>query len=125
MEKIQTRTAEISFVEKGIVRVKFKPDTLLDKPDILENLEASSKLAGGRHCAILEINNSAGITNEALRFAGSKENARYRIANALFIKAASVQLLWNLFISFFVPTVQNKVFTVEKKAMEWLRRFLD
>lgn len=125
MENILTRTAEISFIEKGIVHVKFKPDTILDKPDILENPKASVKLTGGGHCAILEINNNAGITNEALKFAGSKANARYRIANALFIKAAAVQLLWSFFISFFAPTVQNKAFTVEKKAIEWLRGFLD
>src|SRR3972149_3180432 len=120
MKKIETRTAEISLIEKGIIRVKFKPDIKLDTDDILENLDASVNLSGGKHCAILEINNNAGITDNALKFAESKQNAQYRVANAILIKSASVKLLWSFFSGFFKPVVHNAVFINEKKAIEWL-----
>jgi len=125
MHHIETRTADISLLEKGIVRLKFKPGIILDKGDIFENLSASVKLSGGRHCAILEISKNASITNEAMIFAGSPKNAQYRIANALLIKPASVRLLWNFFSSFFKPTVHNAVFVNEQNALKWLRTHLD
>ncbi len=123
MKKIETRTAIISYVEKGIVFVKFKPNTRLDKPDIFKNMAAATKIARGRHCAILEINKNSGITDAALKYAESKDNAKNRIANALLIKSASVKLLWSFFSMFFKPTVQNQIFTSKKAALIWLRKF--
>ena len=122
MEIIHTRTADISFVETGIARLRFKPDIELDKDDILENLDVCVRLTGGRHCAILEVFENAGITEDALRFAGSRENAKYRIANALLIKTVSVKLLWSFFRISFKPHVQNRVFMNEREALTWLRK---
>ena len=121
MKILETRTAKIELVEEGIVRLRFKRDIELDKADIDDNIKASVQLTGGRHCAILEVTGSAGITDKALKFAGSKQNAKYRLANALFIRSISVKLLWNFFSYFFKPTVQNRIFTNEKEAIKWLR----
>jgi hypothetical protein len=125
MNKIDTRTAEISLVERGIVRVKFRSDIILGKNDIIENVQASVKLSGGKHCAILETSKNASINDEALRFAESPQNAQYRVANALILKSGSLKLLWHFFNSFFKPKVNNAVFVNEKKAIEWLRSFSD
>ncbi len=123
MKKKETRTATITLLEPGIVKVKFKPEIKLEKEDILANIKASVDLTGGKHCALLEIRNNAGISDDALLFAGSRENAEYRIANAIVFKATSVKLLWNFFNMFFKPTVNNKVFRNDAEALKWLRGF--
>lgn len=118
---INTRTAKISLAEEGIVMVEFKKNIVLGRADIIENINASVKLTGGKHGAILKMNHQAGITPAALRYAGSRENAKYRMVNALIIKDTSVRLLWNLFSSFSTPIVKNRIFSNEKDGLRWVR----
>lgn len=124
MEKIKTRTAEISLIEPRIVRVKFDEGIQIDAPDIFENIEASLKLTSGkRHAAVLDARSNVSITDEAMKFGASQKALEHRIATALLTRSLSVRLFGNLFNNFFRPKIQNKIFSDEKDALKWLKSF--
>ena len=125
MEKIQTRTAVISLYAKDMVWEDFKKDIQIDAADIRENIAASLKLTNGkRHTAVLDSRGrNMTITNAAMKLGASAEVTKDRIATAHLTESISRNILGNLFIKFFKPKIQNRMFSNEKEALAWLRTF--
>ena len=123
MERVITRTAEISLYEKNIVWENFKQGVQIDADDIRENIAASLKLTEGRkHSAVLDTRGrNMTITNKAMRLGASAEVTKTRFATAHLTDSAARNVIGNFFIKFFSPKIQNRMFSDEKEAIGWLR----
>ena len=123
MDKIITRTAEISLYEKNIVWEDFKQGIQIDADDIRENIAASLKLTEGRkHSAVLDARGRGlTITNKAMSLGASAEVTKDRFATAHLTNSVARNIIGNFFIKFFKPRIQNRMFSDEKEAIGWLR----
>jgi hypothetical protein len=124
MEKIETRTAVISRYRENILWQDFKPNVEIDVADIKENISACIQLVNGRkHSAVLDVRGKdVSITQKAMKYGASKEVTKYRIATAHLTSSISDRLIGNFFIKFFRPKINNKMFSNEKQAIEWLKK---
>ncbi len=127
MEKIQTRTAEISLYGKDMVWEDFKPGVEIDAEDIRMNIAASLKLTNGRrHTAVLDTRGKhMTITQAAMKLGASAEVTKDRIATAHLTDSISRNIFGNLFVKFFMPKIHNRMFSDEKEAIKWLKGFSD
>ena len=125
MEKIKTRTAEISLYTKDIVWEVFIQGVEIDAVDIRENIAASLKLTNGRrHSALLDARGKhLTITQAAMKLGASVEVTKDRIATAHLTDSISRNIFGNLFVKFFMPKIHNRMFSNEKEAIAWLKGF--
>jgi hypothetical protein len=124
MQKIITRSAEISLGNDGIVRKKFFNDIDIDVEDGRENLAAVTQLTGGKpYLVVSDGRVTVTVTPEAREFAASEEASKNRIAEAILVNSVATRLTANFYIRFNKPRTPTRIFTDEQKAIEWLRKF--
>ena len=122
MEKVVTRTAEISLIEDGIIKVKYHADADVDIKDMQMNIDESMKLTGGKsHTALLDARGFVTMSEKALKYGATEEMLMYRTATALLTDSLAVRLTGNFFNIFLKPKLKSKIFTNEKDAIQWLR----
>lgn len=125
MQKIITRTAEISVDENGIVHKKYFDDIDIELEDSRENLRAVMQLTQGRSYVVLADGRiHARVSAEARQFAASKEASTNRIAEAILVSSVASRLTANFYIKFNKPSTPTRIFNDEAKALAWLHRFL-
>ena len=127
MNKIETRTAVITLFEPAIVWESFKKGVRIDAEDIQENIAASLKLTGGmRHSAVLDARDrGVSITQKAMQYGSSNEVIKDRIATAHLTTSMGGKLIGNYFLKFFMPKINNHMFSDEKEALKWIRGFAE
>lgn len=124
MQKIITRTAEITLGNDGIVRKKFFTDIDIEMEDGIENLAAVKALTEGQPYLVLSDGRvNVRVSPEARAFSASEEASRNRIAEAILINSVAARLTANFYIRFNKPSTPTRIFTDEQKALEWLRKF--
>lgn len=124
MQKIITRSAEITLGNDGIVRKKFFNDMDLEAHHGEENLEAVKKLTGGKpYLVISDGRVNVRVSPEARAFAASETACMNRIAEAILVNSVATRLTANFYIKFNKPRTPTRVFTDEQKALEWLKNF--
>lgn len=125
MQKIITRTAEISLAENGIVRKKFFDDLDIELEDSKENLDAVSQLVKGKPYVVLTDGRiHARVSPEARQFSASREASNNRIAEAILVNSVASRLTANFYIRFNKPLTPTRLFNDEQKALAWLHQFL-
>lgn len=124
MQKIITRSAEISLGNDGIVRKKFFNDIDIEVEDGVENLAAVRKLTNDKPYLVLSDGRvNARVSPEARAFSASAEASRNRVAEAMLVNSVATRLTANFYIRFNKPLTPTRIFTDEQKAIEWLKKF--
>ena len=121
--KIETSTAEV-FLKDKVVVVKYKADANVALEDVLAIHEAEKKLTSEKkHLTLLDARDFITVSDAALKFGASAKPAKYRAAAAVLVNTLGMRMLGNMYLIFNKPKVPKKMFSDEKKAMDWLNGF--
>ena len=120
MNDIQLRYASVEYKEP-IVYLRFKNDVVLGAKEVLEIGEAGDKLCNHKPRLILtDARVPVDITKQGREVSSIPENYANVIANAVVVKWLAQRLIANVFMEVNKPPYPMRVFTDEKKAVNWL-----
>lgn len=123
-EAIETRTARIWRDEGGFIRIVILPDARLEIQDARAIIDAEAQLGQGQKVTSLaDIREIKSVTREArLHFTGEEAGAVIE-AQAVLVGSPLSVVIGNFYGLYGVP-YHIRLFTVEEKAIAWLKRFL-
>ena len=121
---IETKTALISKIDNGIIRVEIKDHAVLEASSLDENYKAYTYLSENKGAPFLIlVNETATISVEGRKEYNAKNNREIRLADALVIKNPATMLLINSQVKFIKTKVPTQAFLDEKSALRWLQKF--
>ncbi|HQX44924.1 MAG: hypothetical protein Q7W45_16770 [Bacteroidota bacterium] len=119
-----TRTAKIFVDEFNILHVKILGGVIIDKEDAADNFLVARHLTGGkRFLKLVDSRKNYRIKKDARLFVERQNNSDIHIAKAILVGTLISKYLMEFFISPESPKFPQKIFTSEKKAIEWLKTF--
>lgn len=120
LNSVTTRTAIFSIDENEILRITMLPDVLVDEYDIYDNNLVIRNITQGRKTRRLFDARAKNwsMTAEAKRQAGIQYDPGKIIAVAMLVNSGLGSSLMNFFRRF--SNTQQKYFTKEDKALDWL-----
>ncbi|MCK4764636.1 MAG: STAS/SEC14 domain-containing protein [Candidatus Aminicenantes bacterium] len=125
-EVITTETCKSWLGDDGIVWSIMLPQAVETIETAKKNTAAGVTLSGGKkRPLLLDMSKIKSMNKEARDYyaRGDKRESCEK-AVALIIKSPISRILGNFFLGFNKPTEPTKLFTDEKKALEWLKTFL-
>lgn len=123
---IETEKAEISLLERQIIRLRFKPNVEFKLKDALEVDEAFKVFSGGiPYKSLVDGRDIFGhITKEAKQhFADNSPLRDLRMAEALVVNHLANRLIAKVYTMVHKPNNPVEVFTDFGQAMAWLKTF--
>lgn len=121
LEKIETETAFISKLEKGIIRVEVKDGAHLEAKNLEENYHAYLDLLDGDSAPFLiMVNENSTISSEGRKDYNKKTHREVRSKDALVMKDPATMLLINSQVKFITPKIPTQAFLDEASAINWL-----
>ncbi len=119
---ISTRCSDIVLLEPSIVRSAAREGIEMDMPELLENIGAVKRLAGGNKVGLLLVfPQLADISMEAHRHRDPQYEA-IKVAEAIVICTLGHRLLADVYARMRSKAHPVKVFGDEEKALAWLRK---
>lgn len=119
-----TRTAEIFVDEYNILHVKILMGVIIDKEDAADNFLVARYLTGGkRFLKLVDSRKAYRIKKDARAFIERQNNSDIHIAKAILVSSLISKYLMKFFINIESPKFPQKIFTSEKKAIDWLKTF--
>lgn len=95
----------------------------IEKKHLIQLRDVIQEIGNGNKMLIyIDTYNFMDITNEARKYAASKESNLYTLANAVLVDSLPKKLLFNFFLRFENPIVPTKGFSTKEEAMEWLQQ---
>lgn len=124
-EKIETSVFTIFVGDDHICRaiVKNKADVKIDEAQIASET-VRILLKGEKGPILVDMRKIKSITKEAREHFTMKHREGYVNAIGLLVKSPLSMLIANFFLGINKTDVPTKLFTNEKKALEWLGKFL-
>lgn len=123
MEK--TRTCEIFVDEFGILHVKFFGGVIIDKEDAVDNFLVARHLTKAKRVLkLVDSRNIYHIKKDARAYVEKQKSSRIHIAKAILVNSFIKKYLMEFFQSLENSEFPVKIFTSEKKAIDWLKSFL-
>ena len=119
----ETKTTTITINNEGILYLTAKPGEKIDGEEAKNICNAVKEITKGEK--VLEVLvgfNFSTANNAALKYASEHGKESY-IASAMIVNSISTKILFNFFKNFFKYEVPFKLFTKEKDALNWLRKF--
>ncbi|WP_317897705.1 DUF7793 family protein [Aurantibacillus circumpalustris] len=113
------------YVDKeGFLRIKVIDGVHIDLPALKEDAAVNMTLTNNQKAlALYDSRAFFTIDQEARDYVKSGITDPTRIATAVLTDKLATTLLVNFFIRFNKPSTPMKMFTCEKKALQWLRKF--
>ena len=125
-EVIETEVAKVWLGEDGIIRIVNLPGVEVTLENITEINRHLKKLSKGKKVPVFnDIRGVKSITREARLFASGEKSAQVSSAAALLIGSPLSKVIGNFFMGINKPPYPTKLFTSEKKALEWLEGFIE
>ncbi len=125
-EVIKTQIGKAWLREDSILHFEYKPnshDTLITAK---ENLAADKELAQDKKRPLFcDFRNIKSQDKKARDFYASNEAHQIISACALLIDSGFSKIIGNFFMGINKPKTPTRLFTSEKKAIEWLKGFLN
>lgn len=122
-KNIETSAANVFLRDQDVVVVKYKPNVNVGLQDMIAIHEAERKLTNDKkHLALLDARGYIVVSADARKYGASDKPSEYRKAAALLVNTIGVRMLGNFYLSFNKPKVLTKMFTEEKKAVDWLKQ---
>jgi hypothetical protein len=121
---IQTNKAQIRIDEEGILRVNIKNKAKFNEIETRELFDIYRGLGLGKTpvLELIQVDDIFMMDENAQKYTTS-QNRTFFIAGALVSNSTGIRLLLNFYNTFFNRDVPFKMFSTEKKALEWLRKF--
>ncbi|NQY68413.1 MAG: STAS/SEC14 domain-containing protein [Flavobacteriales bacterium] len=124
-EKVIELKSSYIWLEDGIIRVLAKKNVDQEEDDAKESIDAIIKLAAGKKVPVLlDISTLQSSTEEARKQFQSKKAFSSINGMAMLLNSPSSRLIGTLFLNLNLPNYPLKIFTSERKAVEWLQDYL-
>ncbi len=121
----RTRTCELFVDEFGILHVKILAGVIIDIEDAADNFLVVRDLSKGKPIIkLVDARASFKIDKKAQVFVQTENNPDKNIARAIIVNSFLTKYLTQFFLGLETPHIPVKIFTSEKKAIEWLKSFL-
>jgi hypothetical protein len=112
------------WLSNGILFVEYKPRLVMNlevaKQIVADRLKVSN---GVSHPMFLDGRNFVSIDRATMKYYKTKEVVQYVTSAAFLTGSALSSLASNIFLSLEKPLVPTKLFTDEKKALDWLEKY--
>jgi hypothetical protein len=112
------------WVSNGIMFVEYKPKLVMTveiaKLMVNERLKFSD---GVSRPVFLDVRNLVSTDRATMKYYKTKEVIQFVSASALLTGSALTSLAGNIFLTLEKPLIPTKLFTDEKKALEWLEKY--
>ena len=128
MQKIQTKTATFSMLEKDMLLVVMKEDAVVERQEAKENYEAAMQLtSGSKYVVLVDGRAHATITDEGREFSTRPETYKNVIAQAIVIESLASRLLANFVIQLHRrnKNAEMKLFNDHDAALAWIKEKLE
>jgi hypothetical protein len=124
--EIEVRSQFIRLDEHGIVYARLKPQIEVGLADAEEAVRAIGSLCGGRKRPVLvDLTRARAMNRDARQYFAGAETARVESAAALLVGSPLASAIGNFFLGLNKPLFPTRLFTSERKALEWLQTFLE
>ncbi len=111
------------WVEEGVVFCIYKENTVFTLKVVETAVKERFSLAEGHvYTMFADIKGLKYATKEARAYLKTKGTGKLS-AGAFLINSSIVEIIGNYFIKLDKPSIPTKLFTDQKKALEWLERF--
>ena len=121
MQRVELSYCTLSF-DGTIVTLTINDGSLFDVEECREMIKIATRLANNKPYVLLsDARVYFTITPEGRKITADKKEAPLLKANAVIINNLPTRLIANFFGNFNKPHFKFKVFTNEKKAVQWLR----
>ncbi|MCB0409645.1 MAG: hypothetical protein KDD29_05465 [Flavobacteriales bacterium] len=111
--------------DDGVVRTKVKPDSEVVLEDAKENSIAVNSFSGTKYSMLVDTREIKSITKEARNHFSMNNRESKVVAFAMLIKSPLSKVIANFFLGLNKPRVPVKIFTNEKKAIDWCKTYLN
>ena len=122
MKKVETEISYVSFDGVETIHVMMKPNIILTKENVLEQILASHQLKGELRVNIitnitqLKLSN---ISKEVMEYMKNNEYTKYQKKVAIIIEGTAQKIIGNIYLSVIKPHIDTKFFTSEIDAKNW------
>ena len=121
---ISTKTAVISLLDEGIVKVDGKEDVHIELADMNENYRVFKKLIKDKSAPFLiNFGINASISPEARENFADEHRSQIKKAEALVVKQLHHRLIAMSHIKYLKPKIPTMIFDSEEDARQWLTQF--
>jgi hypothetical protein len=119
------RAAELWSDEDDISWLVFLPEIEVEADDAAAIIQtAGETFVGEAYVVLADIRLMKSISNEARTYLASQQGEQLHAAVAILVDSMATRLIANFFINFHKPSRPTRIFTDERKAVEWLKRYL-
>ena len=128
MQKLQTKTATFSMLEKDVLLVVMKEDAVVAFDEAKENYEAAMQFTrGGKYVVLVDGRADATVTEEGREFSTRPETYKNVIAQAIVIESLANRLLANFLIMLHKrnKNAEMRLFNDYDAALAWLKEKLE
>ena len=124
-EVFEIRTAKIWLGEDGILYIKILPKSEITLEDIKEQFKIASKLVNNKRIPFLIDSRGVKSMERASRKFIQEESKEIVSKLAILIGSYISRLIGNLFIGINKSSYPTKIFTLEDKAIQWLKGHIE
>lgn len=123
MKEIETEISQVSYDGIETIYVMMKPNIVLTKENVLEQILASHKLKGELNVNLvinitqLKLSN---ISKEVMEYMRNNEYTKYQKRVAIIIEGTAQKIIGNTYLKIFKPLVSTAFFTNESDAKQWI-----
>jgi hypothetical protein len=115
----------VLLLQEGIVHVRITGVDEITVEQTKEIIECIGEVCQDqKRPSLVSSDNFAAPTAEAREYIAKKDSNPYVTATAYIARSLAEKIMTNAFIHFNKPVRPTKMFTNEKKAIEWLKTFL-
>ncbi len=130
MYKVDTRESYLEndhcliWISNGILFIEYKPRLVINLEIAKQIVSDRLKVSNGiTRPAILDARNFVSIDRATMKYYKTKETVQHVTSAAFLTGSALSSLAGNIFLTLEKPLVPTKLFTDEKKALEWLEKY--
>ncbi len=122
MKEVETEISYVSFDGIETVHIMMKPNIILTKENVLEQILASHQLKGELKVNIItnitQLKLST-ISKEVMEYMKNNEYTKYQKKVAIVIEGTAQKIIGNVYLSVIKPHIDTKFFTSEADAKIW------
>lgn len=112
------------WISNGILHGEYKPELVMNVEIAKQMVNHRLKVSNGvSHPMLLDVRNLVSTDRTTMKYYKTKEVVQYVTAAAIITGNSITSLAGNIFLTLEKPLIPTKLFTDEKKALEWLEKY--
>jgi hypothetical protein len=123
LEELEIAGVYVVSVNNGVLRIVIKENSFIELNHVKEIVEWRKSLnAQNPQLTLPDVRKAGSINKEAREYTSGAEVEGLDIAMAILADSLPMRILANFFIKMNQPPAPTKMFTSEKKALNWLEK---